>query len=380
MAEPSKSQDLPRDNASRLALYDSFFTNGNAAGPSELTEAELFEEVIGRLRILVPRELHLTGDRAYVAEKIAACIESGMIQETSNDGQPVLTLTGQPPQVSYPDGQIRDYRSGLEPARERLERDNASLRMAGFDVRKLIGSIADNRDGREYQALLASMREHGFMKQFPVVQYDDGAVVDGLARVAAAEELQVEVEYLKRATSHRATPLARILLAIDSNFGRLDDEAVLGVQDGVSRVTGRPWEETAADLQLTADWRRSSPAEYSPWFDVKKFAYRKGDEPRIQVTADGRVMLRSLIEAGGLSNYKIDMLRNHVPFERARSTFSAGRKAVFARAEDLIVGIPAMQQERAAARLKTDPEWNQIHEWLLRSFRSARDKRSDRND
>jgi hypothetical protein len=103
---------------------------------------------------------------------------------------------------------------------------------------------------------------------------------------------------------------------------------------------------------------------------VKRVAYRPGDEAKIQVTSDDKVMLRSLIEAAGLSNYKIDMLRDHVPFERARSVHSAGRKALFARAEDLIAGVATMQTERRAAKLKLDPEWDQIREWLVATFQS----------
>src|SRR5207245_5884727 len=68
----------------------------------------------------------------------------------------------------------------------------------------------------------------------------------------------------------------------------------------------------------------------------------------------------------GLSNYKIAVLRDYVPFERARSAHSAGRKAVFVRAQDLIAGIAAMQHERLAAKLKVDPEWEQIRQWLIR--------------
>ena len=59
--------------------------------------------------------------------------------------------------------------------------------------------------------------------------------------------------------------------------------------------------------------------------------------------------------------------------ERARSGQTAGRKAVFARAEDLISGIATMQLERAARKLKVDPEWDQIRDWLLATFQSGQE-------
>jgi hypothetical protein len=380
MQETAQIQDLPRDNASRLAIYDVIYQLAEATGTPGITDDELFERAIGRLRVLVPRELHFTGDRAYVGEKIDVLVQAGIIAVDSTDGRRLLTLTGRPPLVRYPDGEVRDYPAGLEPARERLDRDNARLRAVGFDVREFIPSIADDPDGASFQALLASMREHGFMKQFPIVQYEDGAFVDGRARDRAAALLDLKVEYLKygsdkarKAANRRNTPLNRVLAAVDSNVGRLTSDIVDAVHKRVAHVTDRAWEETAADLALTQDWRKAMTAEYTPWFDVTKRPYRKGDEPKIQVTADRKVMVRSLVEAGGLASYKIQsQLSAHVPFEQARSHFSGGRKADFARAEDLIAGIEAMQQERQAANRKTDPEWEQIRDWLVRTFEPAR--------
>jgi hypothetical protein len=379
MHENGKTQDLPRDNASRLAIYDAICERSKAAGGSGISDDELFESVISRLRVLVPRELHLTGDRTYVAEKVDACIQAGIIAESSDNGHRILTLTGQPPLVRYPGGEVRDYSPGLELARERLDLDNARLREAGFDVRELIPSIADEPDGDPFQALLASMREHGFMKQFPIVKYEDGDFVDGRARLRAATMLQLDVEYLKygsvkdRKSAHRRdTPLNRLSVAVNSNVGRLPSDIVETLYKRVADVTQRPWDKTAEDLALTQEWRRSTPAEYTPWFEVKKLAYRKDDEPKIQVTADHKVMVRSLVEAGGLASYKIGtQLSGHVPFEQARSAYSGGRKADFARADDLARGISAMQEERRAAKHKIDPEWEQIRRWLVRTFKLA---------
>lgn len=377
--ESDKTVDLPPDNVSRVAIYDALHERSSANGVLGITDDVLFERVIGRLRVLVPRELHLAGERSYVDEKVRACVEAGLVSVSFDNGRKLIALTGKRPLIRYPDGEIRDYSPGLELARERLDRDNERLRTAGFDVRRFLPSAADDPDRPAFQGLLASMREHGFLKQFPVVRYgDDDVVVDGRARLRVAAILDLEVEYMKygsererTAARRRDNPLNRVLVAVHSNLGRLDPDAVHAVYEEVSAVTRRAWDEMAADLALTEVWRRTIPAEYSPVFDVKKLPFRESGEAKIQVTTDNKVMLRSLVEAGGLSNYKIDILRDYVPFERARSAHSAGRKAVFARAEDLISGIVAMQQDRRAAKLKVDPEWEQIREWLARTFGST---------
>jgi hypothetical protein len=379
--ETKNVEDLPPDNGARLAIYDAVHEHIKATGMPEISESDLFEKVIGRLHVLVPRELHLMGDRAYFSEKVDACLRAGILAVAPAGEQRLLTLTATPPRISYPDGTVRDYPTGLELARERLDRDNMRLRESGFDVRKSIPSIADTPQGAQFQALLASMREHGFMKQFPVLKYDDGIVIDGLARQQAAEMLQLDVEYLKywsdkdrKYVQRRDTPLNRVLVAIQSNAERLSNETVDAVHRRVAEITLRPWDDTAADLALTQEWRKSVPAAYTPWFDVKRYAYRKDEEPKVQVTGDRKVMVRSLVEAAGLAGYKIKtQLGDHVPFEQARSAYSGGRKADFARAEDLVAGIRAMQQERQAAKRNLDPAWEQIRAWLVTTFGLARD-------
>jgi hypothetical protein len=376
MKKAVKIRELPRDNASRLAIYDAICEHATG-----ITDDELFERVIGRLRVLVPRELHLAGDRAYVDAKIDACVRDEIIVARYDNGRRLLTA-GRPPQVRYPDGEIGDYRAGLELARERLDRDNARLRAANFDVRKFIPSIADDPSGPQFQALLASMHEHGFMKQFAIVRYEDGVIVDGLARKQAANKIGLDVEYLRypspearKAAQRRDTPLNRVLVAVDSNVGRLPSDVVDDVVDTVHKrvadATLRSWEKTAADLTLTQVWRRLIAADYPSRFDVKKRVYREGEPPKVQVTADDKVMVRSLLEAAGLANYNIQtQLSDRVPFERARSEFT-GRKAVFARADDLITGISAMLQERRAAKRETDPRWEEVRDWLVRNFGPA---------
>lgn len=373
--ESDKTMDLPPDNLSRVAIYDALYERLRANGGLTITDDELFERVIGRLRVLVPRELHLVGERSYVEEKVKACEEAGLVSVNADKGRKLLGLTGKPPLVRYPDREVRDYSPGLEPARERLDGDNARLRTSGFDVRRFLPSAADDPDGPAFQGLLVSMQEHGFLKQFPIVKYDDDVVVDGRARLRAAAILALDIEYVKygsererTAARRRDNPLSRVLVAVHSNLGRLSDDAVQAVYEQVSRVTRRAWDETASDLALTEVWRRTVPAEYSPVFDVKKLPFREGGEAKIQVTQDNKVMLRSLVEAGGLSNYKVKILRDYVPFERARSAQTGGPKADFARAEDLISGIAAMQKDRRAAKLKVDVEWEQVRGWLVSRF------------
>jgi hypothetical protein len=375
----AEQDDLPPDNAARLAIFDAL--SDPLSETPLVTPDELFERVIGRLRVLVPRELHIAGDRPYFDEKLQACIADGVIVEDQTSLQPALALAGTLPRIRYPDGQIRDYTPGLEPARERIERDNARLRDARFDVRLHLPSTADNPDGAAFHALLASMREHGFLKQFPIVRYNDDVVIDGRARVKAAAVLNLDVEYLKygsgadndrTAARRRDTPLNRVMLAVQSNMFRLTEEQTGSVYTKVAGVTRRDWAETLADLELTSRWRRSMPPPYNPVFEVKRLPFRAGDAPRIQVTSDGKVMLRSLVEAAGLSNYKINLLEEYVPIEEARSAFSGGRKAKFARAGDLITGIAGMQEERRGSRLKVDPEWDLARAWLLDNFSGER--------
>jgi hypothetical protein len=370
--------ELPPDNAARLAIFDAFHEAIGPEGPKPLTQREVFDRVIGRLRLLVPRELHLAGEENYVRAKLEACADAGLISMGSLDGDAILALAGRAPMVRYPDGQVRAYTPGLELARERLDRDNARLRGADFDVRTLIPSSADDPDGALFQALLASMREHGFLRQFWIAALADGVVIDGRARKRAAEMLGLEVEYVqyrsdrdRKAARRRDTPLNRVMLGIQSNLHRLDNDTIQAVNEAVAEITKRDWADTATDLELTAAWRLAVPPEYSHYFEVTKLPFREGAEPKVQVTADDKVMVRSLIEAAGLSNYKLDLLKDYVPFERARSMHSAGRKAVFARAADLASGIAAMQEERRAAKRKTDPEWDEIRDWLNGTFAPA---------
>lgn len=380
MQKSKKTENLPADNKTRLAIYDAIYDHARSTGSAAIFEDDLFDAAISRLRVLVPRELHVTGERKYFDEKIEVCLDAGIISSVPDKDRQLLVLTDTPPRIAYPDSIIRDYPAGLELARERLDRDNMRLRESRFNVRKFIPSVSDKPKNTQFQELLSSMREHGFMKQFPVVKYDDGVVVDGLARQRAAEILKMDVEYMRysstkdrKAALRRDTPLNRVLVAIHSNANRLSEEVTDNTYKRVADVTRRPWDETAADLELTQEWRRVVAVDYTPLFEVERLSFRPEDEPRVQVTADRKVMLRSLLEVGGLSPYKIQhQLSEFVPIEKARTAFSGGSKADFTPVEELASGIATMQRERQASNRKLDPEWEQIRVWLVRTFNLAK--------
>lgn len=383
MTAPTSPDTLPSDNAARIAIYDVLAGGGPAESLSRLalTEGELFERVIGRLRILVPRELHLLGEREYVSEKIQACVDGGILDRVADDPQRVM-LTGQPPQIRYPDGTVRDYEAGLEAARERLELDDMKLRRGELDVHKLVPSLADAQDSEAFRALVGSMQEHGYLKQFRIQRGANGDVIDGRARIAAAAIAGVPAEEMTdRLPQRRDTPLHRVLLALDANWGRISDEDRERVYEVVSARTGRTWARIEADLALTRDWRRAIPRDYKPWFDVKKVRFRPSDQPNVQITKDPRdrkVMLRSLLEAAGLSNYKINDLRGYVVMERARTDFSANQKAIFVGIADAIAGIEAMQQDRRRKNRRLEPQWDTIRQWLV--HRAGRMGETDAGD
>src|SRR5580704_16106380 len=103
MQNTLKTQELPADNGPRLAIYDAINEYVRETGKPGISYAELFDRVIGRLRVLVPRELHFVGDQEYFNQKVNACLDAGIIATRSDNGRDLLTLTGQPPQVLYPD-------------------------------------------------------------------------------------------------------------------------------------------------------------------------------------------------------------------------------------------------------------------------------------
>ena len=121
----AKMSELPVDNGARIVIYDGLCElAGSPRSKHRVISADrLFEKVIGRLRVLVPQEVHLAGERPYFNEKLNACIEAD-IARRSADG---VTLGDQVPLIRYPDGNVRSYAAGLQAARLRLERDDAAL-------------------------------------------------------------------------------------------------------------------------------------------------------------------------------------------------------------------------------------------------------------
>src|SRR4051794_15547739 len=134
------SEEIPSDNATRVAIFDAMH-QARKEGRSALTVEELHERVLPRLHVLVPRELHLAGESAYLQDKLRVCLDAGLLVTTGKHGE-LLALTGYAPRVRFPNNEIRDYTPGLEPARERLDADNARLRDAHFDVRDHVTSTA----------------------------------------------------------------------------------------------------------------------------------------------------------------------------------------------------------------------------------------------
>src|SRR3954452_12621719 len=69
--------ELPPDNAARIAIYD---VMAAAGARRQLTEDEIFARSIPRLRVLVPRERHISGELPYVREKIRMCVQAGLLE------------------------------------------------------------------------------------------------------------------------------------------------------------------------------------------------------------------------------------------------------------------------------------------------------------
>lgn len=379
MTHRDTPRELPPDNAARVAIFDAMF-DARREGARALTFDELYKRVIPRLRVLVPRELHNAGEPTYLHEKVETCVQAGLLARTSDPDERFM-LTDRPPRVRYPNDEIRDYTAGLELARERLDIDNAKLRDTHFDVSELVPSPARAPDSPAFRTLVASMREHGFLKHAPVLARPESDVIlDGRARVAAAAEAGVDVVYFSYGTSpaerayarRRDTPLHRILIYLDSNTARLSDDDRTLVHDAVASVTGRSWEEIEADLKLSRAWRGARSRPYLPLFETQRLAYRPGGEPRIHVTnADDKVLARSLVVAAGLAPAKVDDLNDYVAFEMARSDQpGGGPRGKFARADHLLAGIEKMLADRRNAnrKMKIDPEWDEISTWLRGTF------------
>lgn len=370
-----RPEALPPDNTARIVLYDAMAKASESDHAFDgLTETQLFDRVIPRLRVLVPRELHNHGEEPYVAAKIAGCLEAGVLQSHPRRATALL-LGPEVPRIRYPDGTIRYYTAGLEDARERLVVDENRLRRGAFDVRRIIWSPADVKKSDRYRNLVASMREHGFLEDRPISESSTGVVLDGVARKAAAAEADVPLKDKHRRVRprHRDTPLQQALFVLHLNADRLTEEEVAKVHEAIATRTERPWMAIEDDLELTREWRRAEPRDYSAKLDVRLVPYGDRTEAKVQVTTDGtRVMLPSVMREAGLPGWARDHLRPYVAFEDARTqSGGGGNKPIFVGIIDAIRGIERMQDDRTRRGLKVDPAWNDVRHWLL-SFSNGR--------
>jgi hypothetical protein len=272
--------------------------------------------------------------------------------------------------IRYPDDSIRRYSAGLTAARERLEAVNSALRDRQFDVTKHLPHHKPS--SAEFKALVRSMEEHGFLKQFAIYRFGDETYVDGVARVAAANKAGVDPKWLElkkqdpEATRmrRRDTPLNRVLLALDANATRLTDEQRKHALDAAAAVAGRTWDEIDAALDLTRAWRRAVARSYTPMFDVCEIQFDGDGARKIQVTSDHKVHVTSLLRASGLAKHKFDTeLKDRVPFEMARVK-GGGPAAVFVHVADMAEELEAMIAERRALGRKVSPEWEVSLAWL----------------
>lgn len=365
----SHTPELPPDNASRVTIFDALALAPPREQDGGLTAGELLQRIIGRLRVLVPQELHVMGEQEYVNSKIGGCLESGILRWSPDDSDRYV-LGDEMPMVRYPDGSVRAYVPGLDPARERLEADDSRLRRASFNVRHIIKPASARHKSESFRQLVASMREHGFMDQFPLSVSATAGVIDGLARQAAAAEAGIELKkhHQHEVPKRRDTPLHHALLVIDANAERLTEEEVLNVHEAIADQARRPWSEIENDLALTREWRRTEPKKYVAEFEVDLVPFRPEGDAVVQVTTDQtRVMLRPLMEAAGVAVYNHKDLAPFVAFEEARTKLS-GRPANFVRVADAIVGIGKMQRDRRRKRLKVHSGWDQIQTWLAETF------------
>src|SRR4051794_2847098 len=100
------SEELPPDNATRIAIFDAMH-EARKDGHTALTGDQLQERVLARLRVLVPRELHVAGVSAYLQDKIKVCLDARLLVTTGDHGE-LLALSDYPPRVRFPNNEIRD--------------------------------------------------------------------------------------------------------------------------------------------------------------------------------------------------------------------------------------------------------------------------------
>ena len=273
--------------------------------------------------------------------------------------------------IRYPDDNIRRYPRGLIQARERLDAVNTILRERRFDVTKHIPHHRPSSP--EFQALVRSMEEHGFLKQFAIYRFADGTHVDGAARIAAAEKAGVTPKTLDLRQQdpettrmrRRDTPLHRVLLAVDVNALRLTEEERRHALDAAAAAAGRDWKEIEADLTLTREWRGATARSYTPLFEVTEIPFNDNASPTVLVTPDQKVHVTSLLRASGLAKHKFDKeLHEYVPAAEKGRAKGAGAPAWFAPATEMLEGLEDMLAERRKNNRMISPEWEVCLGWL----------------
>jgi hypothetical protein len=360
--------ELAPDNSTRLVIFDAL-CDARDEGTAELTFEELFERVIGRLAHMVQRELHIMGERAYVEEKVASCVEAGLLTVAADDR---YALADDPQAwIRYPDNSIRRYPHGLTAARERLDKTNTALRERRFDITEHLPHHKSS--SREFEALVHSMQEHGFFKHAAIYRYADGTYVDGIARIAAAKRAGVEPKYLELRKQdpettrlrRRDTPLERVLLAVNGNATRLTDEERRDALDKAALASGRTWEEIERDLVMTRDWRSVTARSYTSVFEVTQVPFDRDGTRTIPVSDEHKVHVPTLIWASGLKKWKWEKeLEVYVPTAESARYKGGGPAATFAPATDMLRGIEQMLEDRRQQKRKISPEWEVCADWL----------------
>ncbi len=373
--------ELEPDNSARLVIFDAM-CDARDEGTVEVTFDELFERVIARLKKLVPRELHNMGDRGYVEEKVAICVEAGVLVLAGEDR---YTLADEPQAwIRYPDDSIRRYAHGLIAARERLDKINTILRDRRFDITKHLPHHKPSSP--EFRALVRSMGEHGFLKQFAIYRFADGTYVDGVARIAAAAEAGLAEKTLELRQQdpettrmrRRDTPLHRVLLAVDANAVRLTDGERRHALDAAAAAAGSSWEEIEKDLTITRDWRGATARSYTPLFEVTEIPFGGDGSPTVLATPNHKIHVTSLLRASGLAKHKFEKeLQAYVPGAEKGRAKGGGASAWFAGATDMVDGLEDMLSERSEKRRTISAEWEVCLAWLRRYVRTHRI--SDRN-
>jgi hypothetical protein len=330
-----------------------------------LSEEALFDRVVGRLRMLVPRELHNAGELSYFNEKLVVCVAAGLLERIRPSN---LIATGQMlPAIRYPDGVVRPYTLGLEDAKDRISADDGKLRNLNFDVMRLIPTVAARAKSEDFHALVESMKLHGYVKSLVITEGADGTVIDGRARAAAAAVAEVKPSTNKqfRLPTRLDTPLQRLTLALDLNRHRINSEQRQDILERVAAKLGRPWSRVEHDLQLTCEWRLVTPVEYDADFRVVERPFRPDGATQVVVSSDStQIGLRSALLAAGLKSYDDRKIKRLTHTKMRKTDLTGTRPALFADVAGTISAIELIQEDIQSRGRTANQAWQQLREWL----------------